>query len=138
MTPLAKAMAKPYPSPAVVERETQAALKALNGFPAQLEKGTWNRPAITRLRQKLIAHYRGMKSSNWDELEQLALGLKALQAADRAMRKSELDEDKKRAAALNRLLQLLAFPLDRNSPLGFRKGNDFDKDLNAIFDALTR
>jgi hypothetical protein len=127
---LMKSMSRTYPAPATVKKEAESALKSLSGLPEAMEKASWEKPAVARLRQKLVAHYRGMKAANWDELEQLALGLKSLES---------LEKNPEISSATNELLKVLAFPSEPDlfdSPHNFRKGKASTGNLNEILDKL--
>jgi hypothetical protein len=138
-TALAGTMARPYPSPRRVSMQAEQLLGPLATLATALEKKTWNRPAIDRLREKLVVY--GSKSSDWDELEQVALGLKALSAADRSLRAREgrgaSRRDKETDEATNRLLKKLAFPPAYDSPKGLR-GSTAEEDLKALFEKIAK
>jgi hypothetical protein len=136
---LSKTLRRSYPPPADVRKEATAALEPLQALAASCQDATLDRPAIDRLRGKLVAQYAPGRFSAWDEVEQIALGLKALNAAERAMRKQgeqPSPREKEIDQATDELLKKLAFPPTANSPLALHFSAALDKELEAIFARL--
>jgi hypothetical protein len=67
---------------------------------------------------------RARDPAGWDELEQLALALAAL------------DADGQPHEATRALLRKLAFPKGRAGPVGFRRDARFDEELKDLFGRL--
>jgi hypothetical protein len=139
LDPLMNALRRRYPEPETVCKQATTALDPLTALAPALEKANYDRTAIAELRQKLVAQIGGKKLVGWDQVEQAALGLKALDSADRAIRdkagEKATPRDEERTAALRELLDKLAFPRNANSPRGFRR-EAYNQDLEAIFGRL--
>jgi hypothetical protein len=137
---LMKTLRRPYPPGAVVQKDASAALEPLKALAAACQDATLDRAAIRKLREKLVEQYAPGRFPGWDEVEQIALGLKALSAADRTMRKAagqqESARDKEIEQATDELLKKLAFPASANSPLAFHLSGASDKALQDIFARL--
>jgi hypothetical protein len=137
---LMKTLRRTYPPGAIVQKEASAALEPLKALAAACQAATLDRAGINKLRGKLVAQYAPGRYSGWDEVEQIALGLKALSAAERAMRQAAgqqpTERDKQIEQATDELVKKLAFPASANSPLAFHLSADFDKELDGIFARL--
>jgi hypothetical protein len=103
---------KHYPPPAKVAEQATAIAKALQGKPGNVSQAD-----LAKYRQALIERGKKLDTLTWDECEQIALGLLAL---DRARG----DREAKEAKAV---LKLLAFPKGYDSRPGFREINRDDK-----------
>jgi hypothetical protein len=124
---LRRQMREPVPPAPTVRRDALALAKSLAALATQLEKKTYNKAAAARLRKDLIAAYRPMDMPDWDVVEQVVLGLQALQTAD---------PDPRRAQVVQDLLRKLAFPPAHNSPAAFQWPPVREKDLDALFGKL--
>jgi hypothetical protein len=137
---LKKSLHRQSPDEADVVEKAQAVLTAMNQVPVVLENREYNREAIKGLREQLVAIVNGTKRTDWDQVEQCALGLRALDLADRALRKKAdqkpTPEDEETTRTIDDLLKLLAFPSGMDSPHDFRRTEDDQKKLKVLFSRL--
>jgi hypothetical protein len=125
---LEKALARRSPDPKRIAAEARKALAPLAPLAGKLEAAPpLGRPALARLRVALVGHVEQTPTAGWDEVEQLALALSALNAVER-----NGDVGK----ATGALLKQLAFPRDHTSPVGFRRDRAFDGRLKTLFQQL--
>ncbi len=127
------------PDGAAVAAQAKEALGLIGQLPVELENRSYDHATIAGLRKKLVALVDSSKRTGWDEVEQFALGMRALDAADRALREKASEKPGQReeeiSSNVHKLLKLLAFPKDADSPRNFRSPAD-EKELKAIFDKL--
>jgi hypothetical protein len=125
---------------AAVQKQALAQLAELAGVAAELDRATFDRKEVRRLRVSLVGRAVAGPAADWDEMEQIALGLAALNEADRALREqagqSAGPDDQQVEAATRDLLKLLAFPEGHDNPLPFRRGPSFDRQIAEIFARL--
>jgi hypothetical protein len=150
---LTKTLARALHNEDAVAKEADAVLAGLKQFPVHLDNREYKPDDIKGLRQKLLELMNGKKRSGWDQVEQCALGLRALDLAAGAWRKkedrkpSQQEEDFSRA--IGELLKELAFPSMKasqkggpgeithvESPLNFRRTEKDEKELDKIIARL--
>jgi hypothetical protein len=128
------------PDAAAIGPQVEEVLASLQHLPGDLEKAEYDRAAIAGLRQKLVALVDSTKRPGWDQVEQVALGLRALESADRALREKPdakaTDRDKEISEAIRDLLKLLAFPPGMDSPRNFRDSPKYEDELNKLIQQL--
>ena len=140
---LERAMIRPYPPASQVAVRARRASKALEGLAGALGKVPLPADRLAQLRRDLAQ--RGADSfdpkkpgrqTDWDSVEQLALGLLAL---------SQAEGNKPTQELARALLKELAFPDRHDSNPNFRRikrddagkpSSPFDEDLKKRFDAL--
>jgi hypothetical protein len=137
---LSKTLSRRSPDGAAISQQVKEILAAMGPLPAELEKAEYDRAAIAGLRQKLVATANGTKRTEWDVVEQVALGLRALEAAAQAIREKSGEkpspEDEKVSTATRQLLDKLAFPPGANSPRNFRRNPADEEELTTILGQL--
>ncbi len=133
-------LSRRFPDAAAVDTQAKEALSLIGRLPVELEKREYDHAAIAGLRKKLVALVDSNKRSDWDQVEQLALGLRALDSAGRALREKAGEKPGQReeeiSATVHELLKMLAFPPGADCPRNFRRKPADEKKLNAIFDRL--
>jgi hypothetical protein len=94
-----------------------------------------------RLRVELAKYGAGLEYADWDQIEQVMLGLVAVHTAEIAPRDpkvpltgraKEIDE------AIKKLAKKLAFPSDANSPKTFRRATKLDEERKTLLETLAK
>jgi hypothetical protein len=118
------------------ERATKA-LAQLSSLSAQIAKVSCQPDNLARWRSALLAKARE-PGAGWDELEQVALALAALDEADSVLHAGQPTgpPPKRHGEGARQLLELLRFPDDSASPTQFRRGPQFERRLNEVLGSL--
>jgi hypothetical protein len=137
---LSTTLSQRSPDGATISQQVKEILTAMGPLPAELEKTEYDRAAIVGLRQKLVATANDRKRTDWDVVEQVALGLRALEATEQAIREKTGEqpspEDVRITDSIRELLEKLAFPPGANSPRNFRRNSADEVELNKILGKL--
>jgi hypothetical protein len=125
--PLRAELARPRPDRAAVAAQAREAAQQLSALAKQLDVVTLKREQVEALRRDLARHGASAGDVDWDELEQTALALLAVNRAlpDRSADRATLD-----------LVRLLAYPAGYHTPKRFRTP-EFDADLKKLLQQVS-
>jgi hypothetical protein len=128
--PLRAELARPRPDRDAVAAQARAAAGQLSDLAKQLDRLDLKPEQVKAkaLRDALARHGANARDADWDELEQTAL---ALLAVNRAVGDPGADE------AARKLVQQLAYPVGYHTPKQFRTQKEFDADLKKLFQQIS-
>jgi hypothetical protein len=112
----------------VVATQARGAARQLSELAKQLDRLTLTPDQVKALRGALAQHGANARDADWDDLEQTAL---ALLAVNRALGDRSADE------ATRKLVQRLAYPVGYHTPKQFRAQKEFDADLQELFKQIS-
>jgi hypothetical protein len=124
---LAETMSRPEPDPKKVTDQADAIKKALKERLQAVNGAAYDAKGAKAVLAALARRKDRVKGMSWDEVQQLALAVGALQPAT---------GEKALLEPLGELYRSLAFPPGFESPATFRRDNTLDKQLDALFKLL--
>jgi hypothetical protein len=123
---------RPLPDRVKVAEQARGIAKGLSAQAVRLEQTTPTGAQVDALRANLARHGADARDADWDELEQTALALLAVNRAYSEGRQPS-EADRRADGAIREIVQRLAYPVRYNSPKQFRAAPGFDAELQHLF-----